>query len=410
MDLLTSNSMSSTCILHTLTAFVLLTHAVAANPNSREEGARPVFRIDLPNPTADKPQSKVWFFRDSWWACLPTLSGNQIWKRSSAGWTPIDDVDSPVRGQFGHGDVYAVQDRAHIVLVSGQALTVVVMDYDEQRAGYVQVAPPTTWPVPTSGSIETATITKDATGCLWVAYDFQQSVWVRASKGPAGAAWTAPILLGSGTSQDDICTITRLHGGIGVIWSNQHKESVLFRFHRNDDSPQEWRQTQIVAQGGRTADDHLNCAVTDDGTLYVATKTSFDQLNRPLLSLRQRLPSGQWQSHPYARLTPNAEPTRPIVMVSSRPKRLVLCHTLYGTGKRNAGVNSINGMICRHPDPDLRSNGVELIQGIPQVNNVTGCKSSLPVNVPAVILASDRQGNVYEAVIDVRDFVPHEER
>lgn len=388
-------------VLHIFTSLVLLSHVVASNQNSQQKPATPVFKLDVPNPTADKPQSKVWYSRDCWWACLPTLKGNQIWKRSPAGWTRIDDVDSPVRDLFGHGDVYVEQDLVHIVLVSPQGLTVIVMYYDERRSGYVRVSPPTTWTVAASGSIETATITRDGTGRLWVAYDAKQSVWVRASKSPVGIAWTDPILLGTRTSDDDICAITGLRGGVGMIWSNQNTESVLFRFHRNCESPETWDQTQIVAQGHKTADDHLNCAVAEDGTLYVATKTSIDALNKPLLSLRQRLPSGQWQSHAYAALAPDAEPTRPIVMVSYRPQRLVLCHTLYGTGKLNAGVNSISGLICRFPDPDLRGEGVELIRPITRLNNVTGCKSLLPVNAPSVILASDRDGNVYEAVLDV---------
>jgi len=383
-------------------SLVLLSQVVESNQDVEQEPARPVFRVDVPNPTADKPQSKLWYAHDHWWACLPTQDGNTIWRRSADGWSELDDTESPLRGLLGHGDVYADRDSVQVVLVSPEALTVVVMRYDEQRSGYVRAAPPTTWPVPTDGEIETATITKDQTGRLWVAYDARQSVWVRAATDPSGVRWTDPILLGRGTSDDDICAIARLCGGVGVVWSNQNSDSILFRFRRDAYSPDHWDQTEIVAQGDKTADDHLNCAVTEDGTLFVATKTSLDTPNQPLLSLRERLPDGRWRIHAYATLAPNAEPSRPIALVSHSPKQLVLCHTLYGAGSQKPGLNSIIGLICRYPDPDLHCKGVELIQPTARLNNVTGCKSSLPSNVPSVLLASDRDGNVYEAILDLR--------
>ena len=401
--------MTSNWILNTFALIVLLSQALAVNHAAQpSKAARPVFRLDLPNPTADKPQSKVWFAHDFWWTCLPTSTGNQIWKRTPTGWIQTEDFNSPVQELFGHGDVYAELDRIHVAMVSAKALTVVVMDYQDDCSGYRRAEPSAIWPFTKTGIVETATITKDETDHLWVAYDAEQSIWVRASTGPTGAAWTPPIQLGTRTSTDDICAIARLPGGVGVIWSNQHKDSLFFRFHQNGDPPRQWGLTQVVAQGNRTADDHLNCAVTEDGTLYVATKTSVDRLDKPLLSLRQRLPNGKWHSYPYATLTPNAEPSRPIVL-SCRPIGLLLCHTLYGKGKGNTGINSISGIMSRGPNPDLKQKAAELIHSTPHLNNVTGCKSSLPQNGTALLLASDRQGNVYEAIVDVSDHVPYEQ-
>ncbi|MCH2204090.1 MAG: hypothetical protein MK102_19165 [Fuerstiella sp.] len=392
-------------LIHILVMFILLVPtalAGAAGQDAKSETAQPVFRLDVPDPTADKPQSKIWYSRGCWWTCLPTLNGNQIWHRTAAGWSQVDDSFSPVRGLFGHGDVCAEQDQVQIVLVSPQELTVVVMSYDEGRSGYVKASPPTTWTITADGGVETATITKDATGRLWVAWDAGQSIWARASNGPAGVAWTDPILLGSHTSKDDICAITNLPGGVGTIWTNQNTDSVLFRFHHDGAAADIWDQAQIVARGSKTADDHLNCAVTEDGTLYVATKTSLDTLNRPQLSLRQRDPNGQWQSHPYAALSPHAVPTRPIVLVSSRPQQLVLCHTFYGNDEQKERVNSIRGLFCRHPNPDPAIAGIDLLQASTGLSNVTGCKSSLPINVPSIVLASDQNGHVYEAKFNVR--------
>lgn len=397
--------MCAICISQVFAILILLTEAVESNSCVEPGPARAVFRVDVPNPTADKPQSKLWYAQDSWWACLPTQNGNQIFRRSAAGWIRSDEPESPLRGLHGHADVDADQDSVRVVLVAADAFTVAVMRYDEQQSGYVRAAPPTTWPTPADGAIETATITNDQAGRLWVAYDAGQSVWVRASSGPSGVRWTDPIRLGRGISDDDICAIARVRGGVAVVWSNQNSDSVLCRIHRDSSAPEIWDQTEIIAQGNRTADDHLNCAATEDGTLFVATKTSLDTPNQPLLLLRERLPDGQWRSHAYANLEPNAEPSRPIVLVSHSSKRLVLFHTLYGAGVEQPGCNSIIGLMCPYPDPDLHCERLEFIPPTAKLNNVTGCKSSLPDHVPAVILVSDRDGNVYEAAFDLRTTV-----
>jgi hypothetical protein len=228
-----------------------------------------------------------------------------------------------------------------------------------------------------------------------VAYAANNSVWVRASEDVCGARWTAPIQIGRATHDDDICAIARLPCGVGVIWSNQNTDSLLFRFHRNGYPPHAWDRAETVAQGGKTADDHLNTAVAEDGTLYVATKTSLDEAGQPLFSLRERLPNGRWQSRAYATLSADARPSRPIALLSHSPPRLVLCHTLRGAG----GMSSIVSQVCRRPDPDLRDQAIEVIPPTKGLDNVTGCKSFLPPNAPAIVLASDNQGRVYEATI-----------
>lgn len=382
---------------HAITLFVLLGPGVVLSLGAEPQRspATPVFCVGVPEPTADKPQSKLWYAHDRWWACLPAQDGNQIWKRANAGWVRGDAADTPLHGIHGHGDVYAEHDRVHIVLVSSRALTVVTLRYDRKQDGYTREGLPTTWRVPADQKVETATITKDRTGRLWVAYEAGNSVWVRASHDVCGASWTAPIEIGCGTHDDDICTITRMWGGVGVIWSNQKTDSVLFRFHGDANSPSVWNREETVAQGGKTADDHLNTAVAEDGTLYVATKTSLDETGKPIFSLRERSLDGRWKSRDYATLSIDAKPTRPIVMLSQSPPRLVLCHTEHGAD----GLSSIVSLVCPRPDPKLHNEVMEVIQPTKGLNNVTGCKSFLPPNAPAIVLASDRLGHVYEAKI-----------
>lgn len=359
--------------------------------------ATPVFSVDVPNPTADKPQSKLWFARGRWWACLPARDGNQIWKRSTAGWVRGDGLDPALSGILGHGDVYAERDQVQIVLVTSQTLIVATLRYDYRQDSYVRCGRPMMWLVPADQKVETATITRDRTGRLWVAYCAGNSVWVRASRDVCGARWTEPIQLGGGMHDDDICTITRLPCGVGVIWSNQNTDSVLFRFHGDGCSPYLWNWEETAAQGGKTADDHLNTAVAEDGTLYVATKTSLDTLGKPIFSLRIRSPRGCWRSHDYATLSADARPSRPIVVLSQCPPRLVLSHSVRG----GDGTSSIVSLVSPRPDIELHDAATEAILPVKGLNNVTGCKSFLPRCSPAIVLASDAEGRVYEGTIEV---------
>jgi hypothetical protein len=354
-----------------------------------------VFSVDVPNPTADKPQSKLWYAQGCWWACLPASDGNQIWKRSSAGWIRADAADRPLGGLFGHGDVYAERDRVQIVLVSRQTLTVVGLCYDRWRQTYVRAGFPTMWLLPADQTVETATITRDGAGRWWVAFEADNAIWVRASRDACGTRWTVPIQIGSGTADDDICTITRLRCGVGVIWSNQNNESILFRFHRDGCSPYVWDWEETVAHGDKTADDHLNTAVAEDGTLYVATKTSLDQVGKPIFSLRERSPNGCWRSLDYATLSADAKPSRPIALLSQCPRRLVLCHSVRGSD----GLSSIVSLVSPRPCLKLQGEPAEVVAPAKGLNNVTGCKSLLPRTAPAIVLASDAQGHVYEGTL-----------
>jgi hypothetical protein len=67
---------------------------------------QPVFQTHYPNPTADKPQSKLWFAHDTWWALLPTATGPSLWQRSPAGWSAQTAVRQTFAGLPGRCDVW----------------------------------------------------------------------------------------------------------------------------------------------------------------------------------------------------------------------------------------------------------------------------------------------------------------
>jgi len=369
---------------------------------------RPVIKTGVRYATKDKPQSKLWYAHGHWWAWLPTEEGSGVWQRGARRWKRVRALRGGLRALPGQADVWADESGARAVLLGQEQMAVVGLRFAPGRRTCVIDGAPTVWPVEEPGEggkrTETATIARDGTGRWWVAYDEGRHMWVRASLDPSATHWTEPIRVGGPASRDDICSIAAMPGAVGVIWSDQETQALYFRRHLDVDPPERWQETETVARGGRTADDHINVAVGPDGSVYVATKNSVDTDDEPQLCLRVRRPDGRWENHPYAERTSLREPSRPVVVLGGSPARLFLCHSLY-TRARDRGTadsrrpNYIALIECDCVALDLGKPSRELIVAERNVNDVTSCKSALPSGAPWIALASDGAGNVYEGLL-----------
>ncbi|MBL8293197.1 MAG: hypothetical protein JNN08_15225 [Bryobacterales bacterium] len=371
-------------------AVLCLFAAVAA---AQPPANRPVIRVSQPNPTQDKPQSKLWFAQGSWWAWLPDRGGSGIWRRTAAGWQRDSELDGVLRGLPGQADVWADGETVRAVLVESRRLAVVGLRFEARLGRYRPTGDAAVHDV--GPGLETATIARDGRGRWWIAYAEGRQMWVRVSQDRAGKVWTPPIAVSQEpASEDDICAITAMPGGVAVLWSNQATETVYFRRHDDRAKAEVWADPEVVDRGNRTADDHLNTAVGRDGTLYLASKNSVDRIGHTQLVLHIRDPRGRWKSHPYAPRTALAEPSRPIVLLGGDEERYFLLHTMYD---RREGQPS-QSWIARQTALDREAQA--LISAGTRINNVTGCKAGLPAGAPWIVLASDHEGNVYEARLD----------
>ncbi len=335
----------------------------------------PVFSVDVPSPTADKPQSKIWFARGTWWAWLPVKGGSSVWRRAADGnWSRQTALDAGLQGWPGQADVWADERQACAVLVAERRLAFTCLDW--RGAGYEPAGKPVE--IPVDGKLETATLARNTKGEWWIAYGLGREMWVRRS----GDGWKqAQKVSATAAADDDICGIVAVGGGIGVIWSDQAADTVWFRWR--SDNEKGWGAIEPIEQGGKNADDHIRSSVSADGRLLVAMKNSVDALGSPQLVLRERSRDGKWKSTPYAPRTTTGEPSRPAVLLGGNPEQTILLHSRYSKG---------GSEIVRWKD------GREslLIPGS-RVNDVTGPKSRFPIGQPWIVLASDREGNVYEA-------------
>jgi hypothetical protein len=305
-------------------------------------------------PSADKPQSKLWYTDGSWFAGMflfqtsPTSrSEYRIYRLNLAthSWaltsTVVDTRDNS------HAD-YLWDEASQTLYVISTALipaaipTVATDDgikvfkftYNTGTNAYSAVAGfpkiiPGTASVPTvsKGGSPTATIARDSTGDLWAA--FLNNNEVRYSKSDdGGATWSTAaqlppqagnsIVAGPTDDLNDSAAVIAFGVGtpntIGIAWSDQDDLPAPgdngFRFatiNAGDDPAllASWT-TQIlpslVAPNDK-ADGHINIKTTSDGSVYMVGKTSTDTAqcatnqNRVLTEFFDRTPAGTWTAH-----------------------------------------------------------------------------------------------------------------
>lgn len=373
-----------------------------------------VFQVDFSCPTADKPQSKLWYMDNSWWAILPKSNGPSLWQRSSSGWIEYPEVNKMLTGVPGRADVCFHNGAVTAVGVGSKNLVMFCLEKNVAHSKQTWTAKKlvTLRPQLTEKqSIETATIAFDSEGNCWVAAIAGGRVCVWSAAG-GGQHWKGPFVLAEGIGKDDICTIAEIPGGVGVIWSDQLNEAVKFCQHTNGKAWNKWEKLTLVDQGHKTADDHLNTALSTDGTLWVTTKNSLDRFGEAQFVLRVRHPNGEWKNFPYCKLDSLKQPSRPIILtVADNPSLVLNAYTIYNypdkylgqivAGKIDTTQRDIIGMLSPVIRPDTTGwSGKNLI------NNVTGSKMPLPKGAPWIVLASDNEGRVYET--DLSAFFQHE--
>jgi len=381
---------------------------LAAAPKAGAAGTKAVIDCRTADPTQDKPQSKLWYAKGHWWALLPAgPSGGRLWRRMGAGsWRAERHLDAALKSLPGRADVWARGDRAVAALVQGRKLALALLRWSAPRRRYELAGQPRQWQAPSA--VETVTVDRAECGCFWVAYPIDgkagRSIVVRRC-GPL-LRWppSEPVVLAEGIGRDEICAAVALGPAIGVMWSDQKRQALYFRRHPLHLADAVWPGTETVAQGSRTADDHINfCRPPgrDAPKLLAATKTSLDTDGKEIFSLRVLSPAGRWHSTPFGILTKQDDLTRPIVVwVGGRP---IAAYTRRNPPRRGVGYGAEFSVIAVQAfSPDgLSTRGAprDLIRGARPVNNVTGPKAA-PPGRPCVVLASDGAGGVYEGIIE----------
>lgn len=310
-------------------------------------------------PTAQKPESKLWYADNKWWSSKAATNGSgfHIWKLSGGSWSDTGiALDSR-------------QNSAADVLWNGFHLFVashVTAKFSTDKQGCPTACTPArlfrftlqnhTWvadtgfPVVITKYATTAlTIAQDSAGRLFAAYPRGSAPQVVVSKSNAdfptvafGAEFRpAPAFAGhpasdgysrtlTSTTSDDTVAIVAAHGYATLVWSNQRTGVAGFYSARHKDGSRygagDW--TGNVAETGVSlADNHINLKTFPSDPLhrvFAAVKTSRNDLvpatlTDPLLQVLSFLPNaskpstGTWVA---GTLTTVAEAgTRPIITI-----------------------------------------------------------------------------------------------
>jgi PKD repeat protein len=363
-------------------------------------------------PTADKPQSKLWFNDGSWWADIfdAVSKTYHVFRldRSTEKWvdtgTQIDSRPSTRADMlWSGGHLYAasaVKASSSTTNVDGQPARLFRYSYSPTSRSYSLDAG---FPVAINNvSSESITLDRDSRGILWATWTQGQKVYVNSTFGD-DASWGAPFVLPApGTSiltADDISAVAAFgKNRVGLMWSNQSDSTMYFATHRDGDDRTTWTG-QVAASDPKFADDHLNLKQLegdDLGHLYAAVKTSYDETGvstAPQVELLALNPnSGKWETHVFGTVADCH--TRPMLIIDSTNRVLHMFATAPSSGgcPYSGSPGSIYEKTAPLNDPSFAAGrGTPVIRdhASPYLNDVTGTKQNATSASGLVVLASN---------------------
>ncbi|WP_242918056.1 LamG-like jellyroll fold domain-containing protein [Pontibacter liquoris] len=251
--------------------------------------------------TGEKPQSKVWTYDGKHWAVLPNATGTYLWRLDGKTWTNVLKLSAKTTTK---ADCKLVDNVAHILLYQGPSSQMASVEYVASLGTYKLWSKRTsTVGLTLDDGVETATIDIDSNGRMWLASAGVSDINVRWSDLPY-TNWSSPVTIATGVKDDDICAVIAMPKAnkIAVLWSNQITKRFGFKTHTDGASPSDWSADEAPLSnaaldvGNGMADDHMNMALANDGTLYCAVKTSYDTKGYPKLILMVRRASGSWDN------------------------------------------------------------------------------------------------------------------
>lgn len=385
-------------------------------------------------PTADKPQSKLWYTTDSndetkvtWWSVMydPKATKKQwyIFKLDGAHKTWTDTgvaVDSRANTRAD-----ALWDGTHLYI----ATHVIAADsssnsnnkpaylnrytYDEGAGTYTRDINSATI---TTYSSESITLDKDSNGILWATWTQGKTVYVNSTTGSDESKWGTPFKLTptglpaspspTSLTADDLSSLIAFDNKIGLMWSNQATSSFYFAVHNDADPRTKWSGETALSRS-KIADDHINLKTDGNGGVYAGVKTSLDALSDPNAAqtlLLSRASGGPWSSTPFGTIADCH--TRPQIVIDSDDNLLFMFAT--GPSEKDCTNSGQPGTIYEkitsldHPS-FAGPGGTDTGRGTPvirdpnaaEMNDVTDTKQNVTKDSGLIIMASNDLTNLY---------------
>jgi hypothetical protein len=382
------------------------------------------------HPTAEKPESKLWWHDGYWWGSLFSPADGQYrihrYDVDSHNWvkteTAIDsrlDTRADVLWDAAANKLYIV---SHVRVEnpgrtkrSSNWAWLFRYSYD---AGAKTYHLDNGFPVQTVNRdrTETVVLDKDSTGRLWVTYvsrlppSSQYDVYVNVSTDD-GLTWGTPFVLPFAEATvdgDDISSLIAFNdlGGpkIGVMWSNQVTGHFYFATHSDSLTANEgWHLETLKLP--YPANDHINLASTASGQVLAAIKVIPDgrPLREPLVLVTARDVDASYSVHTVSLVAD--DDTRPIVVINEESNQAhVFATSKVGGGRicqwsaKIATPLAATTFPVSNCPPGSNVEGVSIVLGdatYKRINNTTSTKQRVNSTMNLLILAADDRGKVY---------------
>ena len=413
--------------------FTSLTAVSSIAQAAENHGYQSISYSGLANPpTADKPQSKLWWNDGSWWADMWTTgTGWQIYRldRPTKTWVSTG-VTNDTRGTASADAMWdgnKLYIASHVVTVSSSSPNPSLSGQPAKLYRYSYAAGRYTLDpgFPTNinnNSSESLTIDKDSTGALWATWTqvsgnstsgYTSSVYVN-STNRDGTSWGTPFVLpvaDPNPAPDDISAVVAFGSNkIGVMWSDQAAGTVYWATHTDTTSPMaasSWR-VQSAVQGRGQADDHLNLKTLladSAGRVYAAVKTSLDETSLdktlPQLQLLVFKPAtGAFTKSTIATIADCV--SRPQILLDTASNQVRAFYTAPSTSVSGCAYSGMSGSIYeKTASMDSlvfdSGRGTPLIQdgSSANMNNVTTSKQDVNATTGVVVMASNKSTSHY---------------
>jgi PKD repeat protein len=396
-------------------------------------GTRSISYTGVANaPTADKPQSKLWWNDGSWWADMWTSgSGWHIYKldRSSKTWVDTgllnDNRSNTLADTLWDGTHLYIA--SHVVTVTGDGTPnpsvsgqpAKLYRYSYSGGMYtLDSGFPTTI---TNNSSESMTIDKDSTGAVWATWTqvagnsssgYTNAVYVNNSA-PGGTSWSTPFVLPVSDptpAPDDISAVVAYKNKIGVMWSDHNAGTVYWATRTDGTSPtaaSSWN-VQAAVQGKGQADDHLNLKTLQadtSGRVFAAVKTSVNDISSNTSNPQELLLVFKPGTGSFTKSTISTVGdcvTRPQVVLDSQNNLVRVFHTAPSTSVSGCAYSGVAGSIYEKTasmdNPVFGSGrGTPVIQdgSSTNMNDVTTTKQTVNNTTGIVVMASDNVAKRY---------------
>jgi hypothetical protein len=289
-------------------------------------------------PTAQAPQSKLWFADGRWWGILADARGQftihwldwktQAWNDTR---TLVDDRSGARADALWADGVLYVVSAGDKPTNPQDAVRVLRFSYDAGRARYTL---DDGFPVVLAGGgASNVTIARDGFSRLWVSYLGGDGLTLVASDGD-DHRWTAPFrpTAPKGSLPAEAAAIVAQPDRVVLVWTAANEDLLLSATHDPSAPPQQaWRVTPTAVDGLVDGPDQidLKAAPESGGAVLVAVKTSLAERDGanprdPQVLLLELQTDGSWTQHVVSLITDRGN--WPLIAIDEeRNEVIVLC-------------------------------------------------------------------------------------